>query len=339
MKIIWLGVFVLAISPALGASFDCAKATAPRDKLICSDATASSDDDDMAELYNAALGRLSEDGRQALIAEQRAWLRFLGQACPLTSTQAKRDRTVALSCLSNLYSDRSRDLEQIGRKVGPFVFTVSAHYLAIVPKKLDKNDADGNAGNGITTREMAYPRIDSPLTPITTRWNAVTAKTGNAGSYCEEGGASDDYETSKISFANAHLIVVEWTSSSSCHGAAHGMGGLKTETLVLSPQPHPLKAVDLFGDGQTWKIRLQGLVAAAVRKAYVDERKSEPHDLNEAAVRDAVSDPTRWIVRGDGLGVTFNSYELGQGYAFAPTATIPWAEIKDLLVPDAPVFE
>lgn len=338
MKITWLGALVLAVSPALGASFDCTKATSPREKLICSDATASSDDDDMAEFYRSALGRLSGDGRQLLIAEQRAWLRFLGQACPITSTKAGRSRDIALSCLHKLYYDRHRDLEQSGQQVGPFVFTLSAHYLAVVPKTLNTNDDDGNAGNGITTREMAYPRIDSPITPITARWNTVTAKTGNAGSYCEEGGASDDYETSKISFANAHLVVVEWTTSSYCHGAAHGMGGLRTETLVLSPQPHALKASDLFGDDHSWKIRLQGLVAAAVRKAYVDEHKSEPHDLNQKAITDAAFDPTRWLVSVDGLGVTFDTYELGQGYAFAPTVTIPWAEIKDLMVPDAPVF-
>jgi len=99
-----------------------------------------------------------------------------------------------------------------------------------------------------------------------------------------------------------------------------------------------LKATDLFRNDPSSKIQLRTLVAEAVRKAYVAERKSEPHNLNQDVITSVSFDPTRWLVSGDGLGVTFNSYELGQGYAFAPTVTIPWRELKDLMVPDAPVF-
>ena len=97
-----------------------------------------------------------------------------------------------------------------------------------------------------------------------------------------------------------------------------------------------MKASDLFRNDRPWQSRLNALVVEAVRKAYVDDFHSEPKDLDQNTIASASSDPQRWLPSADGLRVTFDSYELGQGYPFAPTVTIPWSELKNLMVSDPP---
>lgn len=61
------------------ASFDCAKATAPIEKLICSDATTSQLDADLAGAYKAAMEKT--ENKDALKQQQRKWLKEKRNAC------------------------------------------------------------------------------------------------------------------------------------------------------------------------------------------------------------------------------------------------------------------
>lgn len=237
-----------------------------------------------------------------------------------------------MHCLGSAYSDRIHDLEQTALQVGPFLFTVSAQYHALVPEPLDDSDNTGNAGRGIGTREVRFPRIDGPVTPVTMRWNTMNVRRENTEGDCE--GPGDEYQTSKIGFASSRIISVEWTSWFYCHGTPHGHGGTRTETLVLLPEPHALKAEDIFRTDRPWQSRLNALVTESVRRAFVEDFKREPKDLDQNTIAGAVSDPRRWTVSADGLRVGFDSYELGQGYPFAPTVTISWSELKDVIVGD-----
>jgi hypothetical protein len=42
------------------------------------------------------------------------------------------------------------------------------------------------------------------------------------------------------------------------------------------------------------------------------------------------------LLSTDGLGFQFDPYEIGP-YVFQPHVVIPWAELRDLMVPNAPV--
>ena len=71
---------VAALSGALqAASFDCAKAAAPIEKLICSDETTSKLDADLAVAYKAAMEKA--DNKDALKQQQRTWLKEKRNLC------------------------------------------------------------------------------------------------------------------------------------------------------------------------------------------------------------------------------------------------------------------
>ena len=94
-------VFVMAAAmsavPAAGASFDCARATTPVEKMVCASPELSTLDEHMARYYAAARLALGEGG-QCLQPDQREWLR-------------RRDRCADTACLKQVYADRLAELD------------------------------------------------------------------------------------------------------------------------------------------------------------------------------------------------------------------------------------
>src|SRR5688572_18119262 len=74
---------------APAASFDCATATQPVEKLICSDAELSKLDEEMARAYSDAIARLSSADAPALKSNQRAWLKTRRAKCKADAPDAR----------------------------------------------------------------------------------------------------------------------------------------------------------------------------------------------------------------------------------------------------------
>lgn len=93
---------VAALSGALhAASFDCAKAGAPIEKLICSDANVSQLDKQLAQAYKAAMENAgNKDGLKKV---QRAWLKEVRNEC--------KD----INCLANVYDVRIKTLSSLAK--------------------------------------------------------------------------------------------------------------------------------------------------------------------------------------------------------------------------------
>jgi uncharacterized protein YecT (DUF1311 family) len=104
---------------APGPSFPCERASAPQEKLICSRRTLAKADLEMDFAYRGALARLSPAGRRQLQLSQRAWLSFRNTVCPL----GRRGTDIRLStegCLEARYSERTDELKEAVRRIGPY---------------------------------------------------------------------------------------------------------------------------------------------------------------------------------------------------------------------------
>ena len=97
--------------PEPRASFDCAKASSPLEKSICSDIQLGHADIILSRVYKEALAYRSDDGkvseRPALILNQRQWLQGIPTKCGLANPASAR----ALSCLRNEFEERFSDLD------------------------------------------------------------------------------------------------------------------------------------------------------------------------------------------------------------------------------------
>ena len=316
-------------APASAASFDCTKVSTPKEQIICSDPALSKADTKLNALYVASLRRLSQQGDNQLRNDQRGWLRFLSEYCPVTSSIEEQTRTQAITCLTRAYSDRIQDFEQIAIREGPFLFTrIDQYSVTHLKTKADEYDT------GLASHKISYPRIDRPVNRTTVQWNQKQVQQDMvAGCDSGDGDTSTDY---RLGLVNARLISVTKSNGTYCHGTPHGFGGSTVETLILIPSPHVLQPSDLFRTCVPWQKRLNDLALQSIREASLSAHYSL-EDLDEAAVASIAADPTRWNLRQDGLALFSNPYELWLGYAIHLDVTIPWSKIRDLMVQSPPV--
>ncbi|WP_266159618.1 lysozyme inhibitor LprI family protein [Dyella silvatica] len=103
MKVIRWACFLMMIlttDAALSAGFDCKKALSDVEKMICKSADLSSLDGQLLDAYNGALKAVEASSKDALIEEQRNWIRYTRNIC--------QDSV----CLSEAYETRIKVLQQ-----------------------------------------------------------------------------------------------------------------------------------------------------------------------------------------------------------------------------------
>jgi uncharacterized protein len=320
---------LILCAPALAcaAGFDCTTARTPRERLVCAEDTLSSADGKLNELYTSALSRLSPEGGELLRRSQRGWLRYVDAFCPMVADPTRRAR--AVSCISQAYSDRMRDLQFAAVQNGPFLFSrIDKYSVSEMTTPASQYDT------GLARHHVAYPRIDRPATELTARWNRLVVRE-DEGSACDSG-EGDTWTDYSLGLATANLISLTWGISDYCHGAPHGFGRNEAQTLVLSPQPHPFAPSDLFRPDAPWEERLTALLLAGAQKAARDHQVALD-DTDTANIAQIARDTRRWSLGADGLGVQFSPYEIGP-YIFQPHVVIPWSDLRDVMVPRPPVL-
>jgi uncharacterized protein len=92
-------------SPAVASSFDCAKASSPAERLVCSNPELSALDSRMSEAYSNAIGAVEPASKPRLVIEQRHWIRYVRDVCD------------TVNCLRSAYGQRSDLLEKNSRVI------------------------------------------------------------------------------------------------------------------------------------------------------------------------------------------------------------------------------
>ena len=184
---------------------------------------------------------------------------------------------------------------------------------------------------GFIVQHVAYPQIDAPQGPQRVAWNARAAKPGPADA--DDCDTNSDYE---IGIATQRLISLQRTDASYCHGQAHGIFSVTADNAILQPTLRPLTAPDVFGSQHDWQKRLGELLWSALAQSGW----APPLDQAAAIERNLkidVSRPGYWLFTPDGLSVNFSAYEGGCYPCTPPAVTLPWAKLRPLLSPNAPV--
>ncbi len=121
MKYPVLGLVLFAFTCAThAASFDCKKAQSKMEKAICENPKISKLDEELAENYQAAKGKLSADAQKVFVNGQRSWVKFLAASC-FTDFQAKpASKEDAAQCLESEYKARVAGFKSTGSLVGGF---------------------------------------------------------------------------------------------------------------------------------------------------------------------------------------------------------------------------
>jgi uncharacterized protein len=310
--------FLACATTSHAASFDCAKATQPAERLICADGALSALDEALAAEYSRARAAVSEEGRMQLRDNQRSWLKYVNGTC----------RTAA--CMSDAYRERLTSLKTVPTTSGAFTFIpVESFGFQKSPK-----DDEGGMIPGWTITFLRYPRIDNPTTPEAQRWNdAIAAKSSNEALRGPNDDAELDIEESfTIHSASPALISMSSEGYVYPHGAAHGTEGAQTSNYLLA-QSRELSPADLFDPNQDWKTFL------ATRCFTVLTTPTEPDQWTPeltapSTLTNTATNPENWEITDSALTIRFPVYEVGPYSAGMPKVEIPWPALKPYLAPN-----
>ena len=317
--VIFLGFLICHLS-VFAASFDCANAMTPREKIICQDPELSALDAQLGSKYEERLQLLSPEGARLFRRSEHNWLHFISMVCPIAQTSPSNPLDSPKYCLSREYKDRISQLNMVGQKLGAFVFNRIDLYAA--------EPATDKSGwrHGFYYQHVAYPQIDNPTNSISKLWNKKVKKNLSSLGGCD--GIYGDYdEDYKIGYASDTVISMSWLSSIYCHGTPHGFGGPTPVNIALLPVPHDLVSRDLFGPGQDWKPKLQALFMDGLRKEGWKLRSAgdSSRDLK------IFTDPSRWLFTDKGIEVDFRVYEFCPHACAPDPVTVSWKSLKPLL--------
>lgn len=307
----------LAIASAGAQSFDCAKATEPAEKFICANKELSAADEKMAAAFKAAMSQLSDEGKRRLIESQRSWIKY--------------DRNVARLDLAEIkasYTGRINDLEKSVSTAGPFRVQAVTIYKADISTKAKPVAATGDPDTSGGSVSYSFPRIDSPVTPDTERWNRLAEQRVKTMAGEIEPGVDMNVEFS-ITYASADVISLSLGAMTYAKGAAHpnhaGAG-----YIVLLKSERELRAADLFDPQSRWN----SFLARSVYHGLKTQAQEEGWSLDVTAPADLAKEVamvSRWTIGPKGLTVSFMPYEVAAYAAGTHDVTISWADLKSYL--------
>lgn len=318
---------VRAAAPASGPSFDCARARAADEKIICATPDLSDLDRRMGEAYAAALAGATPAERERLRAEHEPWLR-LRLGCAGSGSAAPDERSAAATCMRPLYARRIAEL--VGHAPPP-------------PEGVRSRSIRWSDEKRHAEVDIAYPAL-APGTPGAAafddfferqarRWEArarALAAEPRARELAGLGGMPTTVEVSfEVPLGNRRIVTVVSRGYEVPTGAAHPLP-FRTATTFDLARGRALGEADLFAPG--------GMKRAA---AFAVERlRAISGNLDEAALRaarKAAGELSNWAFGAGAVEVTFPAYTLGP-YARAETRVpIGYGELRPLLAKGAPL--
>ena len=210
MKYPVLGLVLFAFSCAThAASFDCKKAQSKMEKAICENPKISKLDEELAENYQAAKGKLSADAQKVFVNGQRSWVKFLSASC-FTDFQAKpASKEDAAKCLETEYKARVAGLKSTGSVVGGFK---TYAYFEGDFKAYPKDEE-------VAFNRVSLVLIDENSDNANIINSAIKTAAGKTGIDKESTGAFTSDVSNSLTNLSADLILL--TQSESVTGGAH----------------------------------------------------------------------------------------------------------------------
>jgi uncharacterized protein YecT (DUF1311 family) len=315
-------VAIAVATDANAASFDCARAARPQEKLVCSDPVLSKLDEQMAATYWANRALLSEPGRRALLDGQRSWLRYWPRDCSAARATLAFDAD-AVKCATNRYEKRIEALKVDTAFDGRFTVYNVANYAARWTP----------SGEGrwfvVVGHAWIYPQIDlAGLGPADVRlaksvnaWLAPAPKAIRE-TMTDDASTSSTWTSLRVVSRNILGAKKEWEMFGD--GALHSMEGLE-DAYVDRRYMRPLRPEDIF-QGKEWVPRLAALAFEELKKQLGDRLQVEGTQLSPL-----VSSIDHWTLERDGLEIHFREYQVASYADGMPTITIPWAKVASYL--------
>ena len=137
-----------------------------------------------------------------------------------------------------------------------------------------------------------------------------------------------------VTLAQDDLISVKFDIGSYYQGAAHPNAYSHVVNFDLK-NGKPIKLADLFKPGAKYLQAISAFCIADLKKQSSEKGLLEDQ-IQEGAGPNAKNFQS-WTISKQGLGITFDSYQVGPYAAGPQFVLIPYSALKDLIKPDGPI--
>jgi hypothetical protein len=298
-------------------------------EALCGNQRLAALDGQIREALTAEAAAVSDAGAQMLAQGQQRWLEAQRVACgvvdpqtPLTADQSR--------CLESALRERAVQAQTAVQEIGGYTFqSVEIVNAQAVSAQAASESGLGDSAPTALMRDIRFPRIDGAATPQAQRFNQLVAQQPQ---YRLEDQTEEqvDYE---IVYAGPELISVKFDFYESTLGAAHPNNSQRAVTVVMTGEGRALAATDVFRAGTGWEDFITRRSVAEITRQFRDYQFEPPaRDVRESATK-----PHLWLVTERGLTILFPPYSFGGPHALGGAeVTIPWADLRRYLNPNAP---
>jgi hypothetical protein len=154
----------------------------------------------------------------------------------------------------------------------------------------------------------------------------------------DESNGSDVTVSYEVVLAKDDLIAIEFTVSSYYAGAAHPNSYMEVVNFDLK-NGKQLKLAELFNPGAKY---LQAIAAYCIQELKKQTKGADAALDEEWIKKGAAPELTNydnWSLRKNGLGITFDSYQVGPYAAGPQSVLVPYSVLKDMIKPDGPAAQ
>jgi uncharacterized protein len=308
-----------ALSPA-GPGFDCRKASAPDEKLICAEPELAGLDRRLSVLWSwEVAGLQDEKGRASRREVQRAWLERRTACAGGAGAPAGRAEQVA--CVRSAYQARIAELE---RDVGPVpdaILVIRRDHPA-QKKRCDEVD-------------VSWPELQSTTLSGAAAFNAHFAEKPHPPECVDKNDPRGDTapgwynRSSSLLWRSGRFVTLARSEDEYTAGAAHPNHDATLVTFDLV-QGRPVGPDEVLTADPGLRMILLGVLA---------RRLSPEGEVDAKALSESAFTPGHWAFTGEGARVHFSPYELA-GYAQGDfEAAFTWEELRPYLRPGSPLPE
>jgi uncharacterized protein len=331
-------VAVLLASPVFAASFDCARASSPREKAICASPRLSYLDDQLGATFNKLLAAVPAEAHATVRQNERDWLHSF--ECPANLGQEALGK-----CLALAWDERIRLLQMAistSQSSGVPLLWNSVHFTQADTGDEARMDAERGAPTE-STLDAEWPQALSS-DPNWQAWNrAIELQTRDMAS---QGQAKPGDQWAKSAWMDgldndvsvtlgAVTPLFVGTSFQNLwygHGAAHpNYAKLQFNWLLL--QRRELAAEDVFRTGSGWQKLLYDRAMESLR-AQIDPKFPENQwapGYGEDLVSKIAKDPHYWILDTTGLTLYFPQGSISCHACGEFEVKLPWKELRPML--------
>lgn len=196
---------------------------------------------------------------------------------------------------------------------------------------------------------VEYPQITGSTNPAVEKFNQqaraqVTKEVSEFRAAMVES-AGEEFATTSgsdlgigytVALARDDLISVEFSTGSYYRGAAHPNSHSQVLNFDLK-NGKPLRLADLFKPGAKY---LQTIADYCI-KDLKKQSKAKEDMLDDTSIQEGAGPDLKnyrsWTITRKGLGINFDSYQVGPYVAGPQFVLVPYSALKDIVKPDGPV--